>query len=194
MYFLEGGNVKYIHFLNINLTNYFQEPIYAQSTFLKGIFTSTAPQMYRPPIKSSVSNGASCYLDLHSKIWLESFLHICRFIRGFCWLVDKKENCQFHGHWCTLAINHDQHRSSQPWKHTKGALTDLRWVQKKKPTSNIWKRLSWKISTLKNSARMNLSELLLLNLFIYSHNYIHFNFNPCLLWATISKLICVFDF
>ena len=63
--------------LNTNpTTHHFQELIYAQSTFLTGIFTSTAPQMYRPPIKYSVSNGASCYLDLHSKIRLKSFLHI----------------------------------------------------------------------------------------------------------------------
>ena len=46
---------------------------------------SSPTQMYQPPIKSSVSNGASCYLDLHSKIWLKSSLHM--YSVWICWLV-----------------------------------------------------------------------------------------------------------
>ena len=84
------------------------------------------------------------------------------------WLVDTEENCQVHSCWCTLAINHGtsteavSHESEQ-----KVALPDLRWAQKKKPTSNIYKRSSWRISTWRNSAWMNLPGLLLLNLLSY---------------------------
>ena len=70
---------------NTNYTYHFLELIHAQSTFLTQISASNRTQMYRPPIKSSVSNWTSCYLDLHSKIWLESYLFI--FSSWICWLI-----------------------------------------------------------------------------------------------------------
>ena len=40
------------------------------------------------------------------------------------------------------AVNHENTQNA--------TLTDLRWAQKKKPTSTIYRRSSWKISTGKN--------------------------------------------